>query len=164
MTFSPSNFLLRTFGLFGKWSLSSCEKMQLSDQHWTQISNMLYPRASFTPCHFRSLLYLASASIHKKVETFNAATETFTVLPITLPSLLTPTTSVAFIANGELCLLTKCKQMARWKVETECDFRLSRTSRSSWSTQQSARVGSLVFIAYFGTVQEFSLDTYYFLD
>ena len=59
---------------------SCCEKMQLSNQHWTQISSMHYPRSSFTPCHF--LLYLASTGDHKKVETFNA--ETFTVLPVSL--------------------------------------------------------------------------------
>ena len=67
-------------------NLSSCEKMQLSDQRWTQINSMNYPRSYFTPCQFRSLLYLASAyDDHKKVETFNAETETFAEPPVSLP-------------------------------------------------------------------------------
>ena len=70
------------FGGCADGRLSSCEKMHLSGQCWTQISSMNYPRVFFTPCHFRSLLYLASAFDHYKVETFDAETETFVVLPV----------------------------------------------------------------------------------
>ena len=155
------------FYVFGGWNeayLSSCEKLQLSDQCWTQTNSMHYHRAFFTPCQFRSLLYLASADKHKKVETFNVETDTFTVLPISLPARLLPYSSVAFVVKGELCLLTYGMQMVRWKIETEHKFRLAHTSQGSCSTQLPLVVGSLVLIACMGEVQKFSLKTYCFLD
>ena len=136
--------------------------MQLSDQRWTQISSMQYPRYNFTPCHFCSVLYLISA-IAKAVETFNAKTETFTKLLISLPSQLRATGSVAFVISGEVCLLTECKQMARWRIETECDFRLYGSNDWSCSVQQPQIVESVVFIVCREKVQRFSLETYSFL-
>ena len=145
--------------------MSSCEKMQPSNQRWTKISNMNCFRAWFTPCHFRSLLYLASADVHRIVETFHAETETFTRLPISLPAYFNSgCKSVAFIGKGEMCLLTDKKQIACLKVETERAFRVSDTNQSSWSTQQPLKVDSLAFIACARTVQKFSLETYSFLD
>ena len=114
-----------------------CEKMQFIDQCWTQINSMNHPRSHFTPCHFRSLLYLAS-TYSSKVETFNAEAETFAVLPVSLP-VLSSIWSVAFIARGELCLLTEKNEMARWKIETECEFHISQTNKASSSTQQPQR-------------------------
>ena len=150
------------FGGHCRERLNSCERMRLSDHHWTQISSMKYPRDSFTPCQFRALIYLPCAYV-KAMETFNAETETFAVLPVSLPSLHQGNSSVAFVANGELCLLTTGKQMVRWKIETEREFRLSNTNRPCWSTQQPLIVDSLAFIAYMGKVQKFSLNTYSFL-
>ena len=98
------------------------------------------------------------------METFNAATEHFTVLPVSLPPQLQLAASVAFIASGELCLLTNGKQLGRWRIETERKFRLSYTSQGSHSTQQPVIVDSLVFIANTGEVQKLSLETYSFLD
>lgn len=149
-------------------ALKSCEKMQLSNQIWTQIrEKMAHPRAYFTPCPYRALLYLVSANEEAKrtVETFNTETELFDLLPVSLPpSLRFFNGSVAFIADGELCLLTGEKQLARWKMETESKFRLSAIDRGSWSNQQPLVVKSEVFIAYGRDVQKFSLKTYSFLD
>ena len=150
------------FGGEGKETLSSCEKLQVSDQCWTQISNMHHPRAYFTPCSQGSLLYLASADGHKTVETFNAETETFAVLSVSLPPELHYAWSVAFFAGEELCLLTNAKQMVRWKIASE--FSLSASNNYSWSTQQPLLVNSLVLIVCLGGVQRFSLETYSFLD
>ena len=144
-------------------SLSSCEKMQLSDKRWTPISSMNHPRAYFTPCHFRALLYLVSPATTKAVETFNPEKQSFTVLPVSLPPDLRDRRSVAFIANEELCVLTNDKQMVRWKIDCEREFRLSNTTQDSWSNQQPLIVGSLVLIACKGAVQRFSLETYSFL-
>ena len=149
-----------SFYMFGVWDnrsgLSSCEKMQLSDQHWTKISSMHHSRVCFTSCHYRSLLYLASTNDHKTVETFSAETQLFAVLPVSLPLQLEANWSVAFIVKGELCLLTIGKQMACWKIESECEFRLARINKTSFSTQQPLIVGSLVLIACLGKVQQFS--------
>jgi len=155
-------YVLGGFNEINEERLGSCEKMQLSDTRWTQISSMKHPRGYFTPCHFRSLLYLASAGV-QAVETFNADTEVFAVLPVSLPPQLRARPSVAFIAHGELCLVTGNKQMARWKIETEREFRLYDTKQGSCSTQQPLLVGSLVLIASCREVQKFSLETYSFL-
>lgn len=80
------------------------------DQCWTQINSMTYPRCYFTP-----LLYLSSINIEaqRTVEIFNAERETFSLLPVFLPSELYYGESVAFIISSELCILTNCKQMVR---------------------------------------------------
>jgi len=152
-------------GHYGKTTLSSCEKMVLADQYWSEMNSMHYPRAAFTPCHFNSLLYLVSANIYaqRTIETFNADTHTFALLPISLPdSLIINVDSVAFVADGELCLLTNCKQMARWKIQTEREFRVLGTNRNIWSRQQPLIIGSFAFIAYKLKVLKFNLQTYSF--
>lgn len=154
-------------GFDGNDTVSSCEKMQISGQFWTQISSMKYRRWGFTPCHFRSLLYLIASNYDAKgqVETFNPQEETFELLQVSLPHELTLCPdSIAFIVSGELCLLTKEKQMARWKIETESSFRFSDTNRGSLSNHQPLIIGSLALMAYSGRMQRFSLDTYSFLE
>ena len=69
---------------------------------------------------------------------------------------------MAFIVNKELCLLTTGNQMARWKIDTEREFRLSDTGKTIWSNQQPLIVGSLVLIACFGGIMPFNLETYTF--
>lgn len=158
------------FYVFGSWDEAakqgsrSCEKMQISDKRWVPITDMSHPRSSFSPCHFHSLLYLASPWTTKTVETFNPQTEAFAVLPVVLPSNLNPRASVAFVVNAELCLLTEGQQMARWKIDAEREFRLFTTAKNSYSFQQPLILGSLVYITYTRTVQRFSLETYTFLD
>lgn len=153
-------------GYNGGGVLSSCEKMKLADKCWTRMSRMTHPRVAFTPCHYGSLLYIVSSNqeANRTVETFNAETETFTLFPVSLPQELRFTMSVAFIAYGELCILTDEKQIALWNIDTEREFRLFNTDRWSWSCQQPLIVGSFVLIAYKGEVQKFSLETYSFLD
>jgi len=149
----------------GQVALRTCAKMSLADQIWTGIRSMVHPRAGFTPCLFRSLLYLVSAAkaAEKTIETFNSESEIFTVLSISLPPLLkTGMASVAFIANGELCLLTDAQQMARWIIDTKQEFRLSNTVRC-WSGQQPLVVGKQVLIAHCGEVRRIDLETYSFL-
>lgn len=152
---------------FGGWDnhsrLRSCEKMDLSSKCWTHCGDMTHPRSSFTPCLHRSLLYLAAASTPDvwEIETFDPETETFAVLPVSLPPELTlKQASVAFIANEELCLLTCGRQLARWKIDTESEFRLS-WGESIWSNQQPLIVGPVVLIACRGGVVHFSLKIYY---
>ena len=113
-----------------------------------------------------SLFYLAGtyAKDHRAVESFSPLTESFTVLPISLPAQLQLCwNSVSFIANGELCVLTNNKQMARWRVESESEFRLMDIDRKCWSNQQPVIVGTQALIALEGRVVKFSLETYSFL-
>ena len=110
-------------------SMTVCEKSSVPPTHWTPLPPMHYARSWFTPCAFNALLYLAAtyAEDHRAVESFSPHTETFTVLPVSLPQDLgifgSSVTgqigiyqyyflSVAYMANGELLLLTDKKQLA----------------------------------------------------
>jgi hypothetical protein len=153
-------------GSDGKARLRSCEKLHIPPKCWTQFGSMIYPRCVFTPCHFQSLIYLldANEAAYGKIETFEAETETFAVLAISLPPLLRlGFGSVAFVASGELCFLTQGKQLARWRIETDYGFSVFDTSECSWSHQHPLVLNNLVLIAYCGAVQQFSLETYSFI-
>lgn len=150
--------------VFGGQSQISCEKYRLGDNHWQALPNMHYPRSHFTPCSFNALIYLVSSSDDRAVESFNPSTEDFTVLPVSLPQQLRLNShSVAFVSNGELFLLTNDMQKARWKIETEREFRVSTTGRNCSSTQPPRVSGQLVFIASSGRMEKFSLQSYSFV-
>ena len=132
--------------VFGGQGQISCEKYRLGDKQWQALANMHSPRSHFTPCSFNALIYLVSSSEDRAVESFNPSTEVFTVLPISLPQQLRLNShSVAFVSNGELFLLTNDMQKARWKIETEREFRVSTTGRNCSSTQPPRVSGQLVF-------------------
>ena len=150
-------------GQDGKVALRSCEKMNIATQTWTGLNNMNYSRGAFTPCLFHNLFYLVSAwsAAQRAIETFNIETESFAILPISLPPLLVlGNNSVAFVEDGELCLLTGGKQIARWRINTEREFRLSNTSEALWSNQQPLKIGPLLLIICERGVKQFSLETY----
>jgi hypothetical protein len=141
----------------------NCEKMNLFRKSWSEMKSMTYARSAFTPCYHHSLFYLASpaATSERKLETFDPETETYTVLPVALPSKLAlGQNSVAFVYNEELCILTNAKQMARWKIDSESEFRVSNTGHIIWSNQQPVEMGSVMLIAHFGGVILFSLETF----
>lgn len=144
-------------------ALCSCEKIKVSDKLWTPINSMIRPRSSFTPCQFRSLFYLVAA-VEPTVETFNPETDTFTVLPVSLPSDLRPHTSVSFVIDGELCLLTGDRQIALWKIECAQSFRTLNIDRGVCSRQQPLIDETLVLISCKERIQRFSLETYSFLE
>ena len=123
---------------------------------------MHYPRSSFTPCVFKALLYLAStwAKDHRAVESFSPHTETFTILPVSLPAeLQLDCASVAFVSGGELLVLTEKRQMARWKIGNKGSFRVSATDRGCWSHHPPLIVGAEVYIAKGWKVEKWSLET-----
>ena len=126
----------------------SCEKYCIAPSRWQGLSSMHFPRYGFTPCATGQVIYLAGAlpASSQAVETFNCETEEFTVLSVSLPAQLRYS-SVAFIANGDLCLLTAHKQFASWKIGVDKEFRLSLSDRECWSTQPPLATDSLVFIA-----------------
>ena len=129
--------------------LTVCEKSSVPITQWTPLPPMHHPRCNFTPCAFQALLYLVStyATDHRAVESFSPYTETFTVLPVSLPpNLNLGWSSVAFVAKGELFLLTENKQMARWKVG-ESHLRVSATDRRCSSFHPPLIVGTQVYIA-----------------
>lgn len=141
-------------------TLNSCEKWSMRNQ--SMISSMAHPRAFFVPCTLRRLIYLVSADAHKAIETFDLDTETCSLLPVTLPAQLEKGKySVAFIAKGELVLLTSGKQVARWEMESVI-VTVGRTDRSCWSGQLPVVVGNQVLVACEGCVEKFNLETYAF--
>jgi len=156
----------------GYLPMTVCEKCSLPSTHWTPLPPMYYPRMAFTPGVFKALLYLASTAAydHRAVESFSPYTETFTVLPVSLPSdLALGCGSVAFVIEGELVLLTNTKQIVRWKIEGEAHFRVSATDRQCSSLHPPLIVGTRAYIAndacvYDGAkVEKWSLETNDFL-
>lgn len=138
-------------------TLASCEKWSVNSQAETR--SMKHPRAHFTPCTLHKSVYLASADAHRAIEVFNTDTETFSLLAVTLPAQLNVGKfSVAFIAKGELVLLTRGKQVARWSMESSV-VKVEGTNRSCWSGQQPVIMGSTALIACEGRVEKFNLET-----
>lgn len=146
-------------------ALKVCEKWSLLHTRWTPLPDMHYARGGFTPCHFKLLIYLAATyPDHRAVETFSPQTEIFTVLPVSLPPQLSLNcSSVAFVAFGELCILTYNKQIARWRIQSESEFRVSNTDRECYSNQQPLMLRNEMLIASCGRVVKLSLETYSFL-
>lgn len=152
------------FGGFG--ALKSCEKYALRAQQWLLLGDMENPRHAFTPCAFQGLLYLLCPCTTQVIETFSPETETFAVLPVTLPPKMKGWESVSFVVSGELCILTNNRQMGLWKIASERKFRLSRLSKECWSCQQPLVGDSLVYIADNSCcvrLEKFSLQTYSFV-
>lgn len=153
-----ASFVYAFGGSDGSKARSSCEKYGIQSRLWQGLRDMLYPRSYFTPCQFRAFIYLASGSVNA-IETFNPETEVFTELPVALPiQFVRDSYSVAFIANGELCLLTT-KQQAHWRMESASSISLSGINKTLWSTQPPLIVGSIVLIASSGKVEKFNLET-----
>jgi len=95
------------------------------------------------------------------VESFSPDTETFTVLPVSLPADLgLGCGSVTFIVDGELILLTNRQQMARWRVEIETEFRVSAVDRQCYSYQPPLIMDAVVYIsnAVGFTVEKWSVE------
>lgn len=156
--------------VFGGWSgfayLNCCEKFCLVDRKWKTLGDMAYPRAYFTPCHHLFVIYLVSNSSedHRVIESFNAQTEGFAVLSLSLPlHLKLGLGSVAFVVEGDLCLITYRKQLVRWNVDTCGEIRLTEAERWCCSTQSPRVTQSEVLIACCGQVARLSLETYTFL-
>jgi len=152
------------FGGYGHGTV--CEKSNFPLTCWTPLPPMHYGRSGFTPCPFKALLYLVSTTLydHKAVESFSPNTETFTVLPVSLPvRLRLGWGSVAFVADGELFLLTGDAQMACWDIESNTQFSLYAMDRGCWSFQPPLIVGTLVYIANGRNVERFSLEEFSFV-
>jgi hypothetical protein len=127
---------------------------------------MRYPRAYFTPCPYRTLIYLIStrSKAHRAIETFNTDTEEFAEIQVYInPQIDLGCASVSFITDGELCILTANKQIARWKIESEREFRVGNIGKKCASTQPPLLLGTQVFIAYRRNVLKFSLENNAFL-
>jgi len=148
---------------FGGWndsgSMKSCEKYSLQERQWRPLRGMLEPRRCFTPCYFRALIYLPCPLDTSTIETFSPLTDTFAVLSVSLPSQMERWSSVAFVANEELFVLTVGKQLGRWRINSDREFRLTDTERQCWSSQPPLVTDSLAFIACRGKVEMFSLQS-----
>lgn len=152
-------------GFYPPDHLKSSEKCSLANKQWQPITSMHYARSDFTPCIFKNLIYLVDGKEHRTVESFCPLTETFTVLPISLPTRFAcDSDTAAFVVNGELCLLTHRKQLARWEIIAGNEFRISKTDRACGSSQAPLIMNALVLIASSsnGKVEKFSLESYSF--
>lgn len=145
-------------------ALNICERFSIGENAWRNAGKMTFCRAAFSPICYSSLIYLVSAwgSYSREVETYQPASETFRVLPVALPNALVSSCSVAFVSNGEICLLTDKGQMARWKVQEEMGFRVEITNKACFSTQTPMVREGWVLINAAGDLCKFSLQTYSF--
>ena len=145
-------------------ALNTCEQFSVGENAWRSAGTMNICRAAFSPCYYSSFIYLVSAwgSYSKEVETYQPASEMFRVLPVALPNTLASGCSVAFVSNGEICLLTDKGQMALWKVAEEMEFRVEVTNKACCSTQTPMVRDSWVLINAGGELCKFSLETYRF--
>lgn len=152
-------------GFDGSNPLKSCEKFGLHEKHWLPVGKMREGRYRFTPCIFHALIYLPCPRTTLTIETFSPETDVFAPLSVAIPSKLLGCDSVAFIANEELCILTDWKQMGRWKVESEREFRLYPTAKKCCSSQSPLIVGSIVLIANncTGRVEKWSMESHTFI-
>jgi len=143
----------------------SCEKFDIENSTWSDLGQMSHPRASFIPCYYRSLIYLVStySHSHRTIESFSPDTEVFTVLPITLPEELHyGQYSMAFVVGEELFLMNGWYQMAHWKMDSEREFRVSRTEVECWSTQPPLVLGKIVLIGHKRDILAFDPRTHDF--
>ena len=148
----------------GERSQNTCEKWSLEGSRWRNTTSMKHARAYFTPCLFKTCLYLMTTFTQSPVEMFRCETETFEELPISMPKQLRfGWRSVSFMADEQLCVLTEGEQMARWNIESSREFQVQSTKRVCWSTQPPQRDGAQVLIAYDGQVVKFNLDTFSFV-
>lgn len=144
----------------------SCEKYAIEHKQWLPLGSMAHPRFHFTPCVFRTLIYLPCLRTTPIIEAFNPETEDFTELAVTLPAQMKlHFASVAFVTGGELCILSGGLQMGRWKTESENEFRLFDTNRMCWSSQPPLIVDSVALVAngFNGRVEKFGLKSYSFI-
>lgn len=143
--------------------LKSCEKYGLLDSQWLPLGDMQHARMSFTPCNFRASIYLPCPLSTSVIEIFSPATEVFSVLPVSLPPEMKGFFSIAFVAHGQLYVLTSGKQMGRWKIDSKSEFSLFATTKGCCSTQPPLVMDTLVLIAnhYFESkgVERFSLQS-----
>ena len=161
----PTARFIYVFG--GNWpSITSCEKLDLGTRVWSALPDMNQPRHAFTPCLHEDSAYLLDArQMHRVVETFHLASETFTELGVHLPDDLTGY-SATFIVGGELTILTSDYKIARWKINLEGYFRSGYTNRGCSSNCPPFHLGRevLIFSDQLGCVLKFSLDLGAFLD
>ena len=146
----------------GNWpSTSTCEKLDIVDNVWSDLPSMTVPRYAFNPCYYKGELFLADAQNSNVIECFSLASETFRVLPLTLPEL--SGNSVAFIVDKELRIATAYGQLAVLNLSKKGDsFRLSNISNtpiiSSWPP---LTVGSTIYFINYSTGQlrKYAIDT-----
>jgi len=148
--------------------LKYCEKYTLQDKQSFPLGDMQWPRSHFTPCTFRTLIYLVSPWTTRTIETFHPEAETFTVLPISLPpEMELNSASTSFIVHGELCVLTTSEQIGRWRIERDREFRLCASEKWCCSSQPPLITQSTVLIAnctgWTTKLETFSLESYTFL-
>lgn len=144
----------------------SCEKYSLQDRIWLPVGSMKHARYCFTPCPYLDLIYLPSPYFTLAIESFSPVTDTFTELLIALPAQMTLRCgSVAFVASGELCIVTCDQQIGRWKIAEEAEFRFAEADKACFSTQPPLVVKSLVYMASNdnGKMEKFSLQSYTFV-
>lgn len=73
--------------------------------------------------------------------------------------------SIAFVVNGEFCLLAQNATVARIFIERESQFRVSTTTIGCWSSQLPLIVDGLALIANAqnGQILKFNLATFTFI-
>lgn len=147
----------------GNWpSTSSCEKLSLEDNVWQPLPKMSTPRYAFNPVYYKGEMYLADCQNDHSVEVFSVAMETFRLLQITLPAVLSGN-SVAFLVGKDLHIATSYGQLAVLNLATKRgEFTVKDATNtpiiSSWPPLVVGKV--VYFINYStGELRKYSTDS-----
>ena len=91
----------------------SGEKYDIQGKEWKMIeASMATQRHQFTPCIYERVIYLPGGWTTNTVETFEIATESFSVLSLTLPNAFP---AVSLVYNGELVIF-QGRRLIRWAL------------------------------------------------
>jgi len=118
---------------------SVCERFEVQTEHWEALPPAIRRRKGFNPAVHQTLIYL-SGGCTSAIETFNPASFSFTLLPVTSQNIL-PTISliiqdVLYVFNTDLCFWLNCKTGQHGvKICTLPEFSESATQTLAWDSQ-----------------------------
>ena len=140
----------------------SAEKLQfqslatIASTAWQELQPMCSHRSACSPCLYAQKVYLCGGN-SKSCEMFNLSSESFYLLPITLPEMKYG--CVAFMIKGELVILSE-NYITRYRVgEVPNVFRSPTHNSCIWTSMQQRLVGGCVYSAEKGVIRCFDLST-----
>ena len=159
------NFAYLFGGGDGIKAITASEKLDTVEKSWSVLPDMNHPRSGFSPCFFEDEIYLPDVGhSHRVIETFSVISEKYRILGVALPSSLS-NSSVAFVAEGEMVVVTYSKQVGRWRIGTEEEFRTKSLSmrdyHSGLSNIPPVKIGRDVYWVRWndGAPVKFNLDS-----
>lgn len=103
-------------------SLTCCSKVSFADGEWTGLSSMHHPRANFSPCWHKFLVFLCCGSV-PSVETYDPDTNLFTIYPSFVVSPTSEATTSLSVSQGDELLLLANDAIVAFNTRTSTERR-----------------------------------------